>query len=214
MKTRNIIMITVLSVLFVTALVLVIVGVVTHTEPGLMGYCPDERRYEVDGADECPELLWDGELPLVVTASTANPNVADPELATSDAVDRINRRLGFQMFTFESGGCGEHASICVFTGVAHEPGFMDSAGSASHHITQGVMRCEAQTSNTGTNELFGMALEHEILHCLGLAHDPCKGAPDPETSIMCAVQRPVPMGVFPPHITDSDRALIRERYNH
>lgn len=205
MKTRNIVMIAVVSAIFLAAGVLVAVGVLTHSEPGLMGYCPASGQYEVDGARDCPELTLDSSLPIVVTAESDHPTM-DPENATADIVDRINHRLGFTLLQFDEGGCDDHATICVFAEVPFESGFMDTNGSARHFMAEGTLRCEARTSNTGTAEMFDMVLEHEILHCLGLAHD------DFDSSIMRPTQTHTPDGEFPPGITDDDRATLRDRY--
>jgi hypothetical protein len=216
MKTRNIIMIVVLVTLFVVAGVLVVVGVVTHSEPGLIGACWDGDsivRYEVDGADQCAELKWpeDYVLPLTVGVSARG---AEPDPDTwhevSVVVSSINQRLGFEMLALDpedAGFCLEGHAICIEPHVPYERGFMDHNGSAEHFKAPTGMYCVARTSNTGTDELFGMVLEHELYHCLGLAHD------DFDSSIMRPQQRPTPDGQLPPRLTDSDRELLWQLYH-
>lgn len=213
-KTRNIVMFLGIVLLFAVAGTLVIVGIANHEEPGLMGICWEDDgsvSYEVDGSDECPEMIWNHAPPFVVTAVTDNPHASDPRAATRGVVETINHRLGFELLQFDSGECGENVDICVTTGVAHEPGFMDTSGSAAHFAVDvdgelPVLHCEARTSNTGTRELLGLVLQHELLHCMGLAHD------DFDSSIMRETQRSTPDREFPPRITDSDRDLLRSMY--
>lgn len=212
MKTRNVIMIVAIVLIFLAAIAGVIYGVVTHREPGLMGACWVGDRvasYEVDGADECAALEWPrGAFPLRVGVrfdEVGHPGALE---AVAGAVDRINTRLGFAALLVdpEAGCSGEH-QVCIEVGVAYERGFMDDHGTARHRqVLGGAMRCEATTANTGTDELLAMVLEHELGHCLGLAHD------DFGASIMRPVQTSAPMGEFPPWITDDDRALLRSRY--
>lgn len=204
-------MVSVLVALFVTALVLVIVGVTTHTEAGLLGWCGDDDETYVDTpTDRCPAPTF-RRVPVSVTAETSNPHPPmDPEQATRAVVDTINTRVGFDLLWYDPdpGHCMEAHSICVRIGEPRDDDWMDTAGDAQHSW-EGMSQnryCTVRTSNTGTSELLLLVLQHEILHCLGLAHD------DFETSIMRPVQTPTPDGAFPPRITDHDRELLRQQY--
>ena len=214
-KVLNIVTYVLVALVTIGAIVGVIYGWVTHEEPGLVGACWEGdrvHRYEVDGADDCEPLLWPaGAFPLLVGVRSDNPHPpADPERAVRRVVERINDRLDFEALrldTSDEGLCLDHHAVCVEAEVPHERGFMDEHGDARHQRTPVGMRCTARTSNTGTAELFGLVLEHELGHCLGLAHD------NYDQSIMRASQYPTPDRVIPPWITDHDRGLLRTRYH-
>lgn len=208
MKTRNIIMIVVLALLFVAAGVLVIVGVATHEEAGLLGWC--DETYAEEATQACPAPVWN-HTPISITAMSDNPHPPmEPEEATRSVVDTINTRLGFELLRYDPdpGHCMEAHSICVRIGEPREDEWMDTAGDARHHFDGPALHlyCDVRTSNTGTSELLLLVLQHEVLHCIGLAHD------DFEASIMRRSQTSTPDGEFPPRITDHDRALLRARF--
>jgi len=194
MKTRNIIMLSVLVVLFVTAGVLVIVGVTTHTEPGFVA----------------PQNSWD-HIGLTV-GCRVYPDVdpEDPECgAVQHAVGVINSRLGFTMMRYVTEATAA-ADVTVTLGVPqdatgqtqHAGGFTVLEGSGTTYT-----HCEVTTTNTGTSEMRGLVLEHELgCHCLGLEHD------DYESSICRAVQSSTPDRAFPPRLSDFDRTLLRGKY--
>lgn len=65
--------------------------------------------------------------------------------------------------------------------------------------------CYVTTTNV-FGEIRTLVVQHELGHCLGLAHD------DFETSIMRRSQSETPDRAFPAHITDHDRDLLRRTY--
>lgn len=208
-------MVGVFGVVLVVAVVLVIIGVATHDEPGLMGGCwKDNRvhRYEVDGVDTCDPIQWDKEaFPLRTAVRTNNEHPpADPEDATAAVIDKINGRLDFKAFELDRSAqniCYEGHAVCIEVGVAHEPMWMDTSGDAQFWTSNFGMVCEVRTSNTGTSEMLHLVLEHELGHCLGLAHD------DYLQSIMYGGKlKPTPSGTIPPWISDHDRKLLRSMY--
>lgn len=211
-------MVGVFGVVFVSAVVFVIIGVATHEEPGLMGGCWDDRNrkvhtYEVAGAEKCPPIKWNkSAFPLRTAVRTENPHPPDdPQDAVDAVISKINRRLGFKAFELdrsEVGLCYEGHAVCVEIGVAHEPMWMDTAGDASFWNSEDFgMSCEVRTSNTGTAEMLHLVLEHEMGHCLGLAHDSYR------KSIMFGGKlKPTPDGQLPPWISDDDRRMLRELY--
>lgn len=153
----------------------------------------------------------EGRAPFTVDVTTDNPHPPeDPILAIERVVHLINTRVNFNLLRLAEdltdNMCFEDAAICVHIGVAHEPGYLDAHGDASHAVTPMGVYCEARTSNTGTSEILHLVLQHEIGHCLGLAHD------DYESSIMYPEQRSTPDGQFPPRISDSDKTLLRGLY--
>jgi hypothetical protein len=183
----------------VLAAALIAYGVLTHEEPGLMK----------DGSATWPQELF----PLKVSAVSyrADDHTAltgDHKDALKSAIKTINGRLSFK--ALQRVGLEETASIKVTIGVPQQKGFVDPGGhfelrTSSLDKTQ-LVACDVFTSNTGTQELLGLTLEHELGHCLGLAHDPF------DASIMREVQSPTPMGAFPPRITDYDREVLRGLY--
>ncbi len=120
------------------------------------------------------------------------------------AIATINSRLDFDIYATSETGCG----VSITVGVPAEQGWVDPGGAAVISAGTSGIRCTVVTANTGTGELLQLTLQHELGHCLGLAHDPWEG------SIMRRVQVPTPDREFPPWISDSDRRLIRATYNH
>jgi len=190
MKKRDIAMLVGLTVLFVVAGVLVVVGVTTHTEAGLMAH------------------RWD-HMPLTVSCARYSEHTTGGCGDVSRTTTRINQRLGFPVLMMLDRSAVE-ADVMIVVGAPAEiaSGWDEAGGDADIVAEDGLASlCFVQTRNTGTTELLHMVLEHELGHCLGLAHD------DFDSSIMRPTQRPTPDGVFPPRITDHDRALLRETYD-
>jgi len=147
----------------------------------------------------------EGEEPLAVCSSAYIGDSAGARKMTSDAIGTINQRLGFKLYTAADVDC----DVTVVVGAPVDVGtpWSDPGGHADYDpsVTSGV-RCRVVTANTGTDELLFYTLEHELGHCVGLAHDDWDG------SIMRRVQRSRTDGEFPPWISDHDRALLRETY--
>lgn len=222
MKTRNIVFLVMVALVFAGVIASLIFGIATHDEPGLLRMqwlANGEARYaetqdEIDAWDEFPG--WgDYELPLRVGVKSSNPYPpADPVEATRAAVSVINGRLGAEVLRVEpeDNRCTNRHAICVDVGVPHDPGFMDASGDARHEKLPTGMRCTVRTSNTGTASNLHTVLHHELGHCLGLAHDYY------EASIMCGENSyngredctlPIQYEGFPPEISDDDRKTLR-----
>jgi hypothetical protein len=186
-RVANIATVVLLVVLCIAAIAGVIYGVTTHTEPGI-----DPRA-----------IAWDRDrFPLAICPDTyVDGDRSEAILATQAALEVTNDRLDFEALALSLGA--GRCDITVTIGVPAEPGWMDPGGDATW--THGPL-CAIRTSNTGTTEILGLVLQHEIGHCLGLAHD------DWEGSIMRRVQTETPDRSFPPRITDTDRETLRALY--
>ena len=208
MKTRNIVMLVGICVLAVVALVLVIVGVVTHTEAGLLTACEHHStRLDYDG--DCFDVTWDrDQFPLQVHATTTNPHPpSDPVDATQSVISLLNSRLGFPALEWTDDPAAADISLTI--GVAQEVGlWMSDANGATSHIraSDGTLSCEISTWNTGTVEMLDKVLTHEMGHGLGLGHD------DFPDSAMYYTVTPDGDRLTRGRLTDFDRGLLRELY--
>lgn len=193
MSTRKISLI-VAGVFTLLAIIGVIVGLLTHDEPGF-----------IDAA-----YTWD-HMPLEVYCTgyvEADDEACD---IAEDVVGVINHRLGRQLLLWT-----DHASsadIVVTMRAPVEVGEEERDIPGGHYRltknTQQYTHCEVQTMNVsgGAGNLEWLVLYHEIgCHCLGLAHD------DYEQSICYPVQTATPARTIPAWISDSDRELLRDKY--
>lgn len=186
-------------------IVLCVVAITTHTEPGLMARRPGFTR---------------SDLPIPVTVHAYHGDLTEDEhahddalRATSRAVDTINERLGFQALEVQTHPYTALPVIGVEIGVPTEHSaadgvVIDPGGAALFH--PGDRECYVTTSNTGTDALLDLVLQQELGHCLGLDHD------DYGASIMCGGERCTlttpPAGSYAPRISDDDRNTLRALY--
>jgi hypothetical protein len=182
-------------VIAIAAIVGIIFGVTGHREPAFMPEGPlfiSPRMHPPDVCVRTYSMTLDDGGPM---ALASDRNFAD------GVVVGINRRLGFEMYRMsDSLAC----DVIVTFGVPAQQGWQDPGGSAT--LNHGQETCDVDISNVPTDELRWNVLEHELGHCMGLAHD------EEETSIMRRVQRPVAEGEYPPRISDSDRDTLRHVY--
>jgi hypothetical protein len=190
MNTRNIVMIVVGALVLVGAVAGLVYGIATHTEPGLMETTPGFGR---------------DDSPIAVCADSYADDDAAARAATLAAAQTVNDRLGFAAYRFVDSyndtGCRVHVTV----GVPTEAGWRDPGGDAT--FSNGGRACDVTTSNVPTDDYLSLVLQHELGHCLGLAHDCWNG------SVMCGGEcctlEPAPAGAFPPRIDDFDRELLR-----
>ena len=207
MTTRNKIMYALAAAVVLAAVILLVVGISTHEEPGLLTAC-ETPTGSLDYTKDCSPVTWDrDQFPLTVYADTSNPYPpANPEEATRSVIDLINNRLGFQALIYSD---ALDPAITVEIAGASESGtwMTDSNGGASHYRDSGgSLRCMVTTWNTGTLEMLDKVLTHEMYHALGLAHDPYEAsAMYPTISSSGYFSRL--------RVSDHDRDLLRSLYH-
>lgn len=173
------------------AIALLVVGITTHEEPGLIEGVPQWER---------------SDFPLRVCPSTYPDLIPTPDHSETvwTTVEWINTRLGFRAFRIVGTDC----DVTVVIDAPIEPGWRDPGGhSQIVHTGSHAERCEVTVGGTaGAEDLTLLVVYHELGHCLGLAHD------DFRLSIMYPVQEPTPDMTLPPWFSDYDRRLLRELY--
>lgn len=174
--------------LTIAALVLTVVGVTTHEEAGL----------------ELEIAPWEpADFPLMVCGARYGAGYPGaPEV--DDAVRVINTRMGTQLLVSAE---AVHCDIEVMLGAPLDVSAREEPGGAMHFIrVDGRQVCEVRTLNVhGAREV--LVVEHELGHCLGLAHD------DFDSSIMAPIQPHEDPGFgWPAALTDHDVALLRSLY--
>lgn len=156
-----------------------------------------------------PDARWD-HVPLTVSCRGYVPADDDACSAVSTVVSHINTRLGFTMLERVP---GEGGDIEVVMRAPLEVGVEEPGGHALLTGSGNVYdHCEVRTMNVsgGAGDLERVTVYHEIgCHCLGLAHDDVGIG---SNNACKPVQQETPSGQIPPWISDSDRALLRERY--
>ena len=191
MKPGSIAMIAAIAGLVVLVLSLVVYGVMHHSEPELMDARPGFTAADV---------------PIAVCVSMYGGAPDDNRAAFDavvDVVGTINERLGLTVLVVSN---VPTCQVRVVVGAPVEAGWRDPGGDATY--TPGSRRCEVETRNEGDTTMRALVLQHELGHCLGLAHDCWSG------SIMCGgacCTLAEPQG-FPPRIDDADRLVLRGLY--
>lgn len=179
----------------IAAIVGIVFGVTTHQEPGFMPEGPMWVSPRTRPPSLCVRTYG-------MTSDDESPMALGSDVRVAEwTVSGINTRLGFEMYRMGEEPC----EVTVTFGAPVQQGWQDPGGTAT--LNRSRETCEVDLANVPTDEMRRSVLEHELGHCLGLAHD------EEETSIMRRVQRPTPDGQFPPRISDSDRDTVRNVYN-
>ena len=183
----------VFSVIFLAAITLLVIGIVTHEEPGFSN----------------PEAQWVS--PVTVTCAGYVPEEDEACDVAEDVVGVVNSRLGFEMLRWDPTNVGGSIHITMRapvevggSGPCGQPGECFELRGSGDTYTE----CRMQTMNAsgGAGNLEWLTVYHGLGHCLGLAHD------DYKQSIMYPVQEATPDRTIPSWISDWDRKLLRERY--
>ena len=237
-KKRNIAITVGAGVLAGVVITLIIYGVVTHREPILLEVCwvNGEARY-VEGMeiDDGPcagaeELVWPAsQVPFTVAASkTGDQTVLAPGTSEREALDSairdINQQIGCTVLRPSADPLS--AAMVAHLGEAVDVlprrvggGGLEKAsraplGWAYHHRSdsggQPSLRCHLHVrSNVGSLRGEYLVAHHELLHCLGLAHDPQNPAsaiyPFTEDDTMWETMQAA-------RVTDADRSRLRSLY--
>jgi len=235
-KKRNIAITIGAGILAVVAAALIVYGVVTHTEPVLLEVCweNNEARYvegtEVDDGpcEGSEELVWPkSQFPLSV-AAISDETLLAPGSARREGLDSairdINSQVGCELL--EPVEDGAEAAIVAGVGKAVDVIARRNSGGkgakrnasilgwARHQRNESgadaELHCDlAVYSTVGNLRREYLVAHHELLHCLGLAHDPNNPAsaiyPFTEDDTMWDRMHAA-------RITDADRARLRELY--
>jgi len=191
--------ITIVVILTVAVIGLILYGVLSHKEPGFMDTTSEWSRTDFP-LQVCASAYADRTIcdPSDLVCENEETNLSrDASTVVSDAITVTNRRLGFAAFKLASTNC----NVSVVVGAPSAAGSVEPGGSA----TIGFKSCDVETVDVH-GEVRSLVMQHELSHCLGLAHDNYK------QSIMRRTQSTTPAGEFPPRISDSDRALIRRAF--
>lgn len=177
------------AALAVLVVLLMVAGISGHREPSFIDHVP----------------RWQREIPLKVSVSEHGGGDLLPRdgALVQQAVSEWNARVGLELFVLSTVDADIRVVMHAPAGDGWEP------GGHSELVVRGgrAVGCDVRVSNVdGDGDVPLLVIEHELGHCLGLAHD------DFDSSLMRPVQSPTPHGQFPPRITDADRSAIRERF--
>jgi len=181
--------------ILILAVVGVVWGVTTHTEPGLMRACWRFTTVDSYDCDEGEDLVWDrDEIPLSVSADGLIGE-------TQTAIDLINSQVGCDILEFaEASRIG--TDVTIISDSPMSPG--TGRGGATWHV-RGSDGMRARVELYAPGALAERVIVHELGHVLGLAHDEHTG------SIMYPTQTDTRDLQFI-LITQHDRSLLRDLY--
>lgn len=157
--------------------VLVVVGVLTHTEAGLLEVCWKNNVAHYDGCEQTEELRWSkSQFPLRVGVraySHMDSDQAQGERAVRSAVELWNGRLGFPAMRFVG---TEVSDVLVVWGMPSE-GAPAEGGACTHRRVGGAVQADVSIVDVGLERLSYRITVHELGHALGLAHDDFEASP-------------------------------------
>lgn len=173
---------------------LIVYGVLTHKESGLLQACATLPARVADYTGTCFDVKWH-KLPLSVYG------IGDKDQARvlRNEVGAINAQLGFHALKISSSA---DADVSVLFNQAPAKNLPKEGGTTTHYFAADnfAKKAEIRVYNVVLIELLGPVIQHELGHAIGLAHD------DFRSSIMM-----IGSGTGS-RITDYDRALLRKLY--
>lgn len=221
---RNWWMFAIFVVLTVVVIVLLVVGISTHTEAGIQRVCwrPDgvavyapcgvptmdsDRLSEPRVIEE--DLVWPSGVPITIAVRAHSGSADDlaQALGTVGAsVELWNDQLGFEAFRITSEG---PAATVLIWGVPSDATGTSEGGSCSHRRSaSGVLTAEVAIIHVATTRLAYLVTVHELGHLIGLAHDDFSASPMyPTTRDDTEDER-----LSFTRVTDWDRDLLRRMY--
>jgi len=189
----------------IAALVLLIVGVSTHKEAGLLKVCWGSNGNAIYRGCQVPteDLIWTQGLPIKLKVQGYDNDPEELRHAkdtVQSAADFWNRQLGFQAIKVVNDN--SYDALLVWGTPSTGP---NEGGHVSHYsLISGGLSAKADIVHTATLRLSYLVTIHELGHVLGLADD------DYEASPMNAVTKEF-AGVL--QVSGYDRAILRDRYN-
>lgn len=208
METKTKVMIGVVAGIFVLAITVLVFALIygPGQQTTLLGICIQEGwadstdEVEVDGAQQCSTPDWDTGFPLTVSYSA----YADVGQDVEAAVEAINTAMGQEVLVVGEGA----TQIEVVTNAPYESGIRGAGGDAAFLMEHGsVTRCVVHTRATGNAGVAHDVLQHELLHCLLLAHDV-----EDEGSIMHDIQQATWDLRNRKRLRDTDRDALRQHH--
>jgi len=197
---------------------LLIFGVCTHTEAGLMEICWTERGQALYGDSDCSgrevePIRWD-HVPIIVGVRSyiddAQELARAERIAASEA-QLWNTQLGFSAFRIST---EESPDVTIVWGTPTEVGETQEGGAVSHLFRGNRLTADVTISAIAIDSGAARVTFHELGHVLGLAHDDFEDSPMFPTMTMSEVRDPstgIPNLPFQ-RVTDGDRVLLRGIY--
>jgi hypothetical protein len=212
-KPVNIVITVGAALLTVTVIVLLIWGITHHHEGGLLEVCwvDGEARY-VEGSESdhgacegSQELRWPRkQIPITIQ----NVEEEAPARVLAKAAADLNSQVGFELFRMVAHGQPADASVHIR---AFEVQNTPPPGYVVHRRSDERMWGEVHIRSdvASVDRTLYLVAEHEYLHLAGLEHD------DFTLSLMFPVTHEdwASENMSTAHVTDNDKALLRELYH-
>lgn len=150
---------------------LVVYGVATHTEAGLLRAC-SRGDLSLDYAGDCADVLWDVERVSWPLRTRVHGASDWQRVLFAGAAAGLEHEAGLDMFILV--GDAAPADVVVDFAVPHEVGHWSPSGRVRHLVspdTGRVTTCFMYLSNLALSETVDMVVRHELGHVMGLAHD-------------------------------------------